>query len=152
MTSGPPSSDAEVDIGPIDYLVIEFPSDARFDGSGLAHLRDLVDRDIIRVLDLAFIRHDGDTVIAIDVADLGIEGGLDAALFAEASTGLVDAEDIAEVGGILEPGHAAAVIVYENRWAAPLVSSLRRTGAELIAAGRVPVDEVVAALDILDEG
>ncbi|NDK91781.1 DUF1269 domain-containing protein [Gordonia desulfuricans] len=152
MTSGLPSSDAEVDIGPIDYLVIEFPTDARFDGSGLAHLRDVVDRDIIRVLDLAFIRHDGDTVVAIDVADLGIVGDLDAALFAEAATGLIDDEDIAEVGAILEPGHAAAVIVYENHWAAPLASALRRTGAELIAAGRIPVDEVVAALDDLDGG
>ncbi|MGC5248714.1 DUF6325 family protein [Gordonia sp. DT219] len=143
----PTDTDTDVDLGPVDYLVVEFPSDARFDGSALAHLRDLVERDVVRVLDLAFVRRDADAVVGIDIADLDLDGDLDVTLFAEAASGLIGDDDLAEAGRILKPGHAAAIVVYENRWAAPFAAALRRTGAELVASGRIAIEDIVAVLD-----
>lgn len=138
---------SDVELGPVDFLVVEFPSDAKFDGSALRHLRELVDRGIIRVLDLAFVRRDSHGVVGIDIADLDLDGELDVTLFAEASSGLVGDDDIAEAGATIEPGHVAAVIVYENQWAEPFVTALRRTGARAVASGRIPVDVLLEALD-----
>lgn len=137
----------DVPLGPIDYLVVEFPSDTRFDGSALAHLRDLVERDVIAVLDLVFVRRDAEGVVAIDITELGLDGDIDVSLFAEAASGLIGDDDLAEAAGVLEPGHAAAIILYENRWAAPFVGALSRTGAEVVASGRIPVTDLLAVLD-----
>lgn len=137
----------DVPLGPIDYLVVEFPSDARFDGSALAHLRDLVERDVIAVLDLAFVRRDAEGVVAIDITELGLDGDIDVSLFAEAASGLIGDDDLAEAAGVLEPGHAAAIILYENRWAATFVGALSRTGAQVVASGRIPVTDLLAVLD-----
>jgi hypothetical protein len=146
--------DAAADIeelGPIDYLVIEFPADRQPDGSALPMLRDLVDRKIIRVLDLAFIHKDTDgTLTGLDIADVGLTGELDVTLFAEAATGLLDEGDKREAGAALQPGHSAAVLVYENTWAAPLAVALRRNGAELVATGRIPVQAILSTLDALE--
>jgi hypothetical protein len=142
-------SDIDVDeLGPVDYLVVEFPADRQPDGSALPLLQDLSARGVIRVLDLAFVRKDADgSVAGIDIADVGLQGELDITLFAEASSGLVDAGDLAEAGAALEPGCSAAVLVYENTWAAPFARALRRNGAQLVASGRIPVQALLAALD-----
>lgn len=139
------------ELGPIDYAVIEFPADRPPDGSALPLLRDLADRGVIRVLDLAFVRKDADGAVAgIDVQDVGLTGDLDVTLFAEASSGLVDSDDVEEAAAVLEPGCSAAVLVYENTWAAPFARALRRNGAQLVASGRIPVQAVLAKLDALD--
>lgn len=145
-------SDIDLDeLGPIDYAVIEFPADREPDGSALPLLRDLVDQGVIRLLDLAFFRKERDGSIAgIDIADVGLTGDLDVTLFAEASSGLVDGGDLEEAAAVLEPGCSAAVLVYENTWAAPFARALRRNGAQLVAGGRIPVQAVLATLDALE--
>lgn len=145
-------TDTDIDeLGPIDYLVVEFPADREPDGSALPLLVDLVDRGIIRVLDLAFVRRELDgTVIGIDMADVGLTGDVDVTLFASASSGLLDEDDLSEAGSVLEPGCSAAILVYENTWAAPFATALRRNGAQLVADGRIPVQALLAAAEALD--
>ena len=136
------------ELGPIDYLIVEFPADREPDGSALPYLFDLVDNGVIRLIDLAFIRRDLDgTVAGVDIADFGMTGDLDVTLFAEASSGILDDDDLAEAGTALEPGCSAAVLIYENRWAAPFATALRRNGAQLVANGRIPVQAILASLD-----
>jgi len=146
-------NDTDLDtLGPIDYLVVEFPADRQPDGSALPHLIDLVERGIIRVFDLIFVRKEPDGSLAgIAVEDLGFEGGVDVTLFAEAATGLIDRTDLEEAAAVLAPGCSGAILVYENCWAAPFASALRREGAQLVASGRIPVQGVLAALDALDD-
>lgn len=135
------------EMGPIDYLVIEFPADREPDGSALPYLADLVERRIIRILDLQFMRRDLDgTVMALEIADVGLSGTLDITLLAEAASGLLDHSDLIEAAEALEPGCSAAVLLYENRWAAPFAVALRRNGAQLVANGRIPVQAVLASL------
>ncbi|KXF84137.1 hypothetical protein D092_21775 [Rhodococcus ruber Chol-4] len=142
-------NDADV-LGPVDYLVVEFPADRPPDGSALPLLYDLVARGIIRVLDLAFVRKDTDgSVSGIDISDVGLEGDIDVTLFAEAATGLLDDGDLGEAGAALEPGCSAAILVYENTWAAPFAAALRRNGAQLVASGRIPVQSMLASLEAL---
>ncbi|MFD7011324.1 DUF6325 family protein [Rhodococcus jostii] len=139
------------DVGPIDYLVVEFPADHPPDGSALPLLLDLVERKIIRVLDLVFVRKGADGSLAgIAVEDVGFTGTVDVTVFAEASSGLIDRGDLEQAGAVLEPGCAGTILVYENRWAAPFASALRREGAQLVASGRIPVQGILAALDSLD--
>lgn len=130
------------EMGPIDYLVIEFPG-SRMSGEGLPLLIDLVDRGVIRVLDLVFIRKLPDeTVIRVELKE---DDHL--AVFEGASSGLLDEEDIEAAARAIETGSTAGLIVYENRWAAPLATALRRGGAQMVAGGRLPVQAVLAALD-----
>jgi hypothetical protein len=134
-------------LGPIDYLVVEFP-DNRMTGDGLRTLVDLVDRGLIRVLDLIFVRKDGHgatTVLA--VSDLDGGDGFDLAMFEGVASGLLLKDDIDEAGAVLNAGSSAAVMIYENRWAAPMVAALRRGGAECVASGRIPLSEVAELLD-----
>ena len=134
-------------VGPIDYLVVEFPGN-RMTGEGLSILVDLVDRAIIRILDLVFVRKDLDgSITGLAIADLDGDGELDLAVFEGVSSGLLDQDDIADAAGVLEPGCSAGILLYENRWAAPFVAALRRGGAQLVASGRIPADDVVEALD-----
>ena len=144
--------DPDIDeLGPIDYLVVEFPADREPDGSALPLLVNLVDRGIIRILDLAFARRELDgTVTGIDIADVGLTGDLDVTLFASASSGLLGEDDLSEAGSVLEPGCSAAILVYENTWAAPFARTLRRNGAQLVADGRIPVQALLAAAEALD--
>jgi hypothetical protein len=135
------------DMGPIDYLVVEFPG-SRMTGEGLPMLVDLVDRGIIRILDLVFVKKELDgSVRGLAIADLDRDGKLDLAVFEGAASGLLGQEDLDEAGGVLEPGSSAGLLVYENRWAAPLARELRRGGGQLVASGRIPVQAVLAALD-----
>ncbi|MFH9826490.1 DUF6325 family protein [Streptomyces bobili] len=134
-------------MGPIDYLVVEFPGN-RMTGEGLPLLVDLVDRGIIRILDLTFIRKDVDgSVSGLEIGDLTSDGALDLAVFEGASSGLLGQDDLEEAANALEPGNSAGVLIYENVWAAPFAAALRRGGAELVASGRIPVPAVLAALD-----
>ena len=135
------------EMGPIDYIVVEFPG-SRMTGEGLPLLVDLVDRGIIRILDLVFVKKELDgSVTGVAIADFDKDGKLDLAVFEGASSGLVGQDDIDEAGAALEPGSSAGIVVYENRWAAPLARALRRGGAQLVASGRIPVQAVLAALD-----
>lgn len=135
------------EMGPVDYLVVEFPG-SRMTGEGLPLLLDLVDRGLIRVLDLVFVKKETDgAVSAIQIADLDGDGELDLAVFEGASSGLLDEEDLADAGGVLEPGSSAGVLVYENVWAAPFAAALRRGGGQLVASGRIPVQALLAAAD-----
>ncbi|MEU7008768.1 DUF6325 family protein [Streptomyces sp. NPDC046332] len=136
------------DMGPVDYLILEFPGN-RMTGEGFPLLLDLVERRIIRILDLQFIRKDKDgSVTAVELTDLG--GEVDLTVFEGASSGLLDQSDVDDAGSALEPGNSAGVIVYENLWAAPLARALRRSGAQIVANGRIPVQALLASLDAAD--
>jgi uncharacterized membrane protein len=143
--------DDDIDhMGPIDYLVVEFPGN-RFTGKAFPMLVDLVDRGLIRILDLAFVTKDTDgSVAGLEIADLDGDGELDLAVFEGASSGLIADDDIQEAGQVLEPGSSAAVLVYENVWAAPLAREIRLSGGQLVASGRIPVQSVLAALEAID--
>ncbi|MFE6668014.1 DUF6325 family protein [Streptomyces sp. NPDC057697] len=138
--------------GPIDYLVVEFPGN-RMTGEGLPLLVDLVDRGIIRILDLVFVRKDQDgTVAGVELAELTGDGHDELAVFEGVSSGLVGRDDIDEVSAVLEPGSAAGIVIYENVWAGPFAAALRRSGGRLVASGRIPVQEVLASLDAAEAG
>ncbi len=144
-------TDDVMEMGPVDYLVVEFPGN-RMTGEGFPLLLDLVDRGVIRVLDLVFVRKEEDgAVSAIQIADLDGDGQLDLAVFEGASSGLLDDEDLAEAGGVLEPGSSAGILVYENVWAGPFAAAMRRSGGQLVASGRIPVQALLAAMDAAEE-
>ena len=135
------------ELGPIDYLVVEFPG-SRMTGEGLPLLVDLVDRGIIRILDLLFVRKELDgSISGMAIADFDHDGTLDLAVFEGASSGLLSQDDIDEAGAALEPGNSAGLVIYENRWAAPFAAALRRGGAQVVASGRIPVESILSALD-----
>jgi hypothetical protein len=137
----------EMELGPVDYLVVEFPGN-HMTGEGLPLLVDLVDRGIIRILDLTFVRKDLDgSVRAFEVADFDGDGQLDLAVFEGASSGLLDDEDVARAGDVIEAGSSAGILLFENRWAAPFIGALRRGGAEVVATGRIPAAELLDALE-----
>jgi hypothetical protein len=138
---------AETDaLGPISYVIVEFPGN-QMTGEGLPILVDLVDRGIIRILDLLFVTNDGGTLTAIDISDVDGDGDLDLTIFEGASSGLLDDSDLADAAGVIEPGSSAAILVFENSWAAGFTQALRNGGAELVAAGYIPQDVLLESLD-----
>jgi len=134
-------------LGPVDYLVVEFPG-SNFTGEIMPELVDLVQRGIVRVLDLVLITKEEDgsyEAFEFDDIEDGVLGEL-----RELERELADvlsAEDVASVAEALEPGSTAGLLVYENLWAAPFASAVRRAGGQLIADGRIPVQALVAALE-----
>jgi hypothetical protein len=135
-------------MGPVDYMVVEFPGN-RMTGEGFPLLVDLVDRGIIRILDLLFVRKDDDgSVAAVELTDIG--DGVDLTAFEGASSGLLGQDDIDEAGAALEPGNSAGILVYENLWAAPFARAMRRSGAQLVAGGRIPVQALLASLEAVE--
>ena len=137
------SSEEEVELGPIDYLLVEWPG-KQPNGEALPHLVDLVDRGLIRILDFAFIKKEEDgSVIQLEIADLGDE----ILVLEGASSGILSDEDTSEAAQAIENGTSAALLVYENSWAAPFASAVRRSGGQLVASGRIPVNEIIAALE-----
>jgi uncharacterized membrane protein len=138
--------DESVEMGPIDYLLVEWPG-RQPNGEVAPHLVDLVDRGLIRIIDLALIAKDEDgTVAGIEIEDLG-DGSAELSVFEGASSGLISDDDLGEAGAALEPGTSAALLVFENTWAAPFAAAVRRSGGQLVASGRIPVEAIEAALD-----
>ena len=139
---------ADEALGPISYLIVQFPGN-KMTGEGLPILVDLVDRGLIRILDLVFItRGDDGSTAVLELNDLDRDDNVevDLAVFDGVSSGLIGESDIAEAANAVEPGSSAGVLLFENRWAASFVQALRRGGAELVAAGYIPQDDLVAAL------
>jgi hypothetical protein len=138
------------EMGPIDYMVLEWQGELPAAGEVQPLLLELVDRGVVRILDIAFLTKDEDgSVSALEVGDLKQA----AAAFAEfqgASSGLLGFDDLEEAAAALDPGTSAAVLVWENRWAAPVAAALRRSGGQLVASGRIPVQAVLAALDAVE--
>jgi len=140
----------DLELGPVDYLVVRFPG-SRFNGEAFPLLLDLADRRIIRILDLAVVKRELDgSLTMLALSDLDGDGSLDLAVFHGAASGLLDSDDAEQVASAIDPGDAAAVLVYENTWAAPFAAALLRSGAELVAGARIPVTDLVAALDLRD--
>ena len=143
-------TDEPVDeLGPVDYLVVEFPAEkANFSGEIAAELSALVDRDLVNVLDLLFLKKDLDGAVeGFESHEFGDdELGELRALETELALLLAE-EDVEAIGAALEPGSIAAVLVYENVWAAPFGAAVRRSGGQLVASGRIPVQALAAALE-----
>jgi hypothetical protein len=138
----------EDELGPIDIVVIGFPAGAPMTGEAVPLLMDLVDRKIIRVLDVMFVIKNADgTFSGFDAADLDDEKVGDFTAFAGASSGLLSEEDVATAADGIEPGTAAVMIVYENRWAGPFAAAVRRNGGVLLATERIPGQDLIDALD-----
>lgn len=141
------STAREDDLGPVDYLVIEFPG-ARVTSGGFEQLLTLADQGVIDVLDLEFVASDVDgNVRTMELQELGDGDGADLSAWTGASSGLLDDTDLQQIASSLQPGSIAAVVIYENRWIFSVVDAWRREGARLIADGGLSPDELVAALD-----
>jgi hypothetical protein len=135
------------EMGPIDYIVLEWAGDQPVTGEVMPLLLDLVDRGIIRILDIAFlVKAEDGSVAAIDFAELA-QKNADLAEFQGASSGLLGQDELEEAATALEPGTVAGVLVWENRWAASVAVALRRSGGQLVASGRTPVQAIIASLD-----
>ena len=137
------------ELGPIDYLVVEFPAGkADFSGAMAEKLKGLVDAGTVRVLDLLIITKDeGGEVDAFELHEFeGGDAGLLRELGAEYAQ-LLSEEDVGHIANALEPGTVAAALVFENSWAAPFASSIRRSGGQLVASGRIPMQAIIAAAE-----
>jgi uncharacterized protein DUF6325 len=143
-------ADINVDeIGPVDHLVVGFPAGkANFSGEMASELKTLIDSNTIRVLDLVIVTKDEDgSVDASELPDADdSEIGELRALERDLAILLAE-EDVEEIGETLEPGSAAAVPVWENTWAAPFGSAVRRSGGELLGSGRIPTQALIAAVE-----
>ena len=150
MTTPNPGTDGPEAMGPISYLIVEFPG-SKMTGEGFRHLVDLVDSGVIRILDLRFVTRDLDgSIRAVDLQDIDRDGQFDLAVFEGVSSGLLDDSDFADAKPAIEPGSSAGILIFENRWATPFIQALRRGEAQLVAAGYIPQDTLVAALDATD--
>jgi len=140
------------DLGPIDYVVLEWQREQPGAAREVAPLiLELVDRGIIRVLDIAFLtKDDAGEYAAVELGDLAGASAAFAA-FEGASSGLLSEDELDDAASVLEPGTSAAVLVWENRWAAPVASALRRSGGQLVASGRIPVQAIIASLDAIED-
>ena len=137
----------EDELGPVDFLAVEFP-DGRIDAADLGELLSLVSQGTIRILDAEFIVKDAaGNARKAEAAELGGGGATGIGAWAGASSGLLDDTDVGSISEAIQPGAAAAVIVYENRWILGVADAWRRDGARLIADGGIPADDLVAALD-----
>lgn len=135
------------ELGPVDYLVVEFPG-SNFNGEIMPELVDLVNRGVVRVLDLVLIKKQEDgSYEAFEFADIeeGVLGEL-RELERELAD-LLSEDDVAAVADALEPGSTAGLLIYENLWAAPFASAVRRSGGQLVASGRIPVQSLLAAIE-----
>jgi hypothetical protein len=144
-------SNEQLEMGPVDIVVIGFPADAPRTGEAIPMFIDLVDRGIIRVLDVLIVEKDSaGNVAGLEIADLDGDGANDLLMFEGARSGMLGDEDAALAGEALEPGEAAVLICFENAWAGPFASAVRRNGGRLLDFQRVPVQEVIATSQALD--
>jgi len=143
--------EAHEELGPIDIVIIAYPADAPMTGEAAPLMLDLVERGIIRVLDVLFVMENADgTYSGFEATDLEDDRIGDLRIFEGASSGLLGEEDIATAAEALDPGSAAVLIVYENRWAAPFAAAVRRNGGVVVANERIPVQDVMEALDAVE--
>jgi uncharacterized membrane protein len=135
------------ELGPVDYIVVEFPGD-KFNGEMGTALTDLVDRNLVRVLDLLVLKKDGDgSIEAFELGDLDeSEAGTLRNLETELAM-LLSEDDVTAVAEAIEPGTSAAVLIWENTWAAPFASAMRHAGGQLVASGRIPIQALLAAVE-----
>jgi hypothetical protein len=146
-----PVDDDEI-LGPIDYLAVEWPG-GHVTGEGFELLLDLVDRGIVRVLDLEFIAKAADgSVRKVALGDVEHGGDVDVTSWDAASSGLLDQSDVDEVAAVIEPGSLAGILVYENLWAVPLMTALDRSTARMVGSGRIFVEDLLNALDETEPG
>lgn len=139
------------ELGPVDYLVVEFPAGAsNFTGEMIAELRRLVDGGIIRVIDVLILIKEADgSVDAMELSDVDELGDLQQ-IEAELAE-LLAAEDVEHLAAAMEPGSTAGVLIWENLWAAPFASAARRSGGQLIANGRIPIQAILASIEADEE-
>jgi hypothetical protein len=141
----------DAELGPVDIVVIAFPAGAPMTGEAAPLLVDLVERGIIRVLDVMFVKKNEDgTYSGFEARDLDDKGVGDFVAFEGASSGLLHEEDVEKAADAIEPGSAAVLIVYENRWAAPFVAAVRRNGGVPVAFERIPAQDLIDALDVAE--
>ena len=139
-------SDIE-EMGPVDYIVLEWPG-RQPKGDVAPLIVELADRGIIRILDVAFmVKKENGEVESIELGELE-DGGFGE--FEGASSGLIGQDDLEEAAAALDPGTSAAVLIWENRWAAPVAIAVRRSGGQLVASGRLPIQSIVAALEAVE--
>ena len=137
-------------IGPIDYVLLEFPDQAP-SGEPAAALADLIEAGVINLYDIVAIRKDADgNVSGFEIADLG-DGTTGFAAFAGARSGLLGEDDVDEAASAMEPGTIAVLLIYENAWAAPFVAAAARAGGQMIASARIPAGDIMAMLDELEQ-
>jgi hypothetical protein len=143
------STEALEEMGPIDFVVIEWPG-RQPSGEAAPILVDLVESGIIRILDLAFITKAEDgSVAGVEISEVA-EQVAELKVFEGASSGLISDEDVGQAAAALEPGTSAALLVFENSWAGPFAAAVRRSGGQLVANGRIPTQQILAALDALE--
>jgi hypothetical protein len=144
------AEDSIDELGPVDWIVVEFPG-SRFKGEIAPALRELVERDLVRVLDLLVLKKDSDgTLEAFELSDLD-PGEIGELRTYEAELAmLLSEDDVTAVAEAIEPGSSAAVLVWENVWAAPFASAVRRSGGQLVASGRIPIQALLAAIEAGD--
>ena len=135
------------ELGPVDWIVVEFPG-SRMNGQIVPALLDLVERDLVRVLDLLVLKKDDDgSVEAFELSDLD-EGEVGELRTYESELAmLLSEEDVTSLAAAIEPGSSAGVVVWENTWAAPFGSAVRRSGGQLVASGRIPTQALLAAIE-----
>ena len=135
------------ELGPVDWIVVEFPG-SRFNGQIAPALLDLVERDLVRVLDLLVLKKDADgSLEAFELSDLD-EGEIGELRTYESELAmLLSEEDVTSLAAAIEPGSSAGVLVWENTWAAPFASAVRRSGGQLVASGRIPIQAMLAAIE-----
>ncbi|MBN8866456.1 MAG: hypothetical protein J0H98_02780 [Solirubrobacterales bacterium] len=143
------SDTQETEMGPIDFILVEWPG-RQPTGEAIPHLIDLVERGLIRVLDLAFVAKEEDgSVTRIEFAEVA-ERVAEFSYFHGAASGLVGEDDLVEAAAALEPGTAAALLIFENAWAGPFAGAVRRSGGQLVASGRIPVQDLLDTLDAVE--
>ena len=139
------------ELGPVDWIVVEFPG-SKFNGEIAPALRDLVERDLVRVLDLLVLKKDADgTLEAFELSDLDQSEIGELRNYEAQLAMLLSEDDVIAVAEAIEPGSSAAVLVWENSWAAPFASAVRRSGGQLVASGRIPIQALLAAIEADDE-
>ena len=135
------------ELGPVDWIVVEFPG-SKFNGQIAPALLDLVERDLIRVLDLLVLKKDADgSLEAFELSDLDVGEIGELQDYESELAMLLSEEDVTSLAAAIEPGSSAGVLVWENTWAAPFASAVRRSGGQLVASGRIPIQALLAAIE-----